>query len=404
MDAAGGCGKTIPPDWSRLTPAIRNAIKTGTVRPESELEEALNANPFSSGWLNSFRKQYRTGTYFNAPRFDRVCVTTLFTFHWDIAIEAIEFAKRIGKEVLIGGILASVMPDKVEAATGIKPHVGSLNIHQLPGDRPLPQSFRKMTIDELPLDYSILHEIDYEYLAGDAYYAYATRGCVNKCPFCAVPKLEPVYKNYIPLQKRLEMTAARFGEQRHLLLLDNNVFASAKFDKIIEEICGSGFSKGATFEPPNQLEIAVRQLREGWNDRAYLRFVVKLLNAFVKKLEGEKYDRAYAMLLNHGLLHDYTATKDSAFTVYDALKDDYEKARSKKQVIRFIDFNQGIDARLATPNKMAKLATVNIRPLRIAFDYWAERHHYVRAVRLAGKERHYATLQLSTLQLHRQTP
>jgi hypothetical protein len=53
--------------------------------------------------------------------------------------------------------------------------------------------------------------------------------------------------------------------------------------------------------------------------------------------------------------------------------------------VRFIDFNQGMDARLATPEKMAKLATVNIRPLRIAFDNWSGRLPYVKAVCLAKK-------------------
>ena len=39
----------------------------------------------------------------------------------------------------------------------------------------------------LPLDYDILEETDYEYPAGDNYFAYTTRGCPNHCSFCAVP-------------------------------------------------------------------------------------------------------------------------------------------------------------------------------------------------------------------------
>jgi radical SAM superfamily enzyme YgiQ (UPF0313 family) len=41
-------------------------------------------------------------------------------------------------------------------------------------------------IDTLPLDYSILEEIDYKPTT-DAYYGYMTRGCPNRCNFCAVP-------------------------------------------------------------------------------------------------------------------------------------------------------------------------------------------------------------------------
>lgn len=84
--------------------------------------------------MDSFRKAFRTDVYYKKPRWDRVCVTTLFTFHWDITLETIEFAKKVCKDpqqVLVGGILASVVPDKVEKATGIKPHVGSLNVTKL---------------------------------------------------------------------------------------------------------------------------------------------------------------------------------------------------------------------------------------------------------------------------------
>ena len=387
-------------NWQKMELALFDAIKTGTVPIGSELEGALATHPFAEPWLNSFRKKFRSGDYFKNPRWDRVCVTTLFTFHWDITIETIEFAKKVckdPKQVLVGGILASVVPEKVEKATGIKPHVGSLNVTKLPGDSSLPPPFGKTTIDALPLDYSIIEEIDYRYSAIDAYYGYATRGCVNKCPFCAVPILEPDYCDYIPLKRRLEETRERFGEQRHLLLLDNNAFASDKFGKIIDEIRNSGFEKGATFVPTNQLDIAVRQLGDGWNDRAYIRLSVRLLNEYVEKLESEKHDKTYSLLMNNGLLHHYTATKESILRVYEEVKDDYEKARSKRPVVRHIDFNQGMDARLATPENMAKLSTVAIRPLRIAFDSWSLRKYYVHAVRLA---KDHGILQMSNYLLY----
>ena len=52
-----------------------------------------------------------------------------------------------------------------------------------------------VNIDILPLDYSILDDIVYKYPAGDNYFAYISRGCTNKCSFCAVnTDAETIYK------------------------------------------------------------------------------------------------------------------------------------------------------------------------------------------------------------------
>ena len=53
--------------------------------------------------------------------------------------------------------------------------------------------------------------------------------------------------------------------------------------------------------------------------------------------------------------------------------------------MRVIDFNQGVDARLVTDKKMKKLAEINIRPLRIAFDHYSMKDTYEAAIRTAAK-------------------
>ena len=45
-------------------------------------------------------------------------------------------------------------------------------------------------IEDLVPDYSILDQIEYKYPVSDAYFAYTSRGCIRKCHFCGVPKLE----------------------------------------------------------------------------------------------------------------------------------------------------------------------------------------------------------------------
>lgn len=58
---------------------------------------------------------------------------------------------------MVGGIMSSLLSEEVYEATGIRPFVGLLN-H--PGDI---DPGNPLIIDELPLDYSILEEIDYIY-------------------------------------------------------------------------------------------------------------------------------------------------------------------------------------------------------------------------------------------------
>jgi len=377
------------------TPAIRDYIRTGKIASDSTLELLIEATPTLRRWLQDYRGRFKTKWYFNEPRWDLVGVTTLFTFYWDITIETIEFAKRICKDwkhnVHVGGVLASVVPERVQKATGIKPHCGILNITHFRGDDVLPAPFAKTVIDALPLDYSILDEIDYQYPETDAFYGYATRGCVNHCPFCVVPILEPEYRDFIPLKERIEYTKKEFGEQRNLLLLDNNVFASVQFDKIIDDIKACGFGRSDKYMRPNQLKIAVRQLRRGWNDHAYLRRIVRLLGEYkdwIEQHESEScYNRLYALLSNNGLLHDYTATKTGALEVCKEIGKDYAAWHKKRSrpIVRIVDFNQGLDARLATPARMRKLSEIAIRPLRIAFDNWAFRSHYVRAIKLGAE-------------------
>lgn len=245
--------------WKDYYPTLFNFIKIGKYAILEEIEDPIFQDEAVLDAIKAYRKKYKDKEYFTNPRFDKVGITTLFTFYWDITIDTINFAKHLCKkteDVMIGGIMSSLLPTEVYEATGIEPFVGLLN-H--PGDI---DEGNNLIIDELPLDYSILEEIDYVYPANNAYFAYMTRGCVNKCKFCAVPKLEPQYCDYINLRKRIQHTDERFGARKDLLLLDNNVLASKYYNQIINEIRDCGFGVGATYTPPNEYEIMINNLKD----------------------------------------------------------------------------------------------------------------------------------------------
>ena len=243
---------------------------------------------FAKGCVPDLRRQ----------SWDRIYVATLFTFFWTATIRTIEFYKKSlksPKDLWVGGVAASLLGEEIAGITGATVLKGLLDKPEmLDGDD-------RQVVDNLIPDYSILDEVDYRYGLRDAYMAYATRGCPNRCEFCAVHKLEPVFNSYLCLKKQVRGIEELFGPKKDLILLDNNVLASTRFEPIMNDILDLGFEKGA-------------------------------------RLAGRK---------------------------------------------RSIDFNQGLDARRLTDQKMALIARTAIHPLRIAFDDISMTDLYVSKVRLA---------------------
>lgn len=335
-------------------------------------------------WVDFYKDYYHKKEYLKYPKWDWVGVTTLFTFYWDITIETILFAKGLVKDVkniMVGGVLASIQPKEIEEATGIKPHCGTLHTPFKDIDED-----NEYIIDELPLDYSILEEIDYEYVDSGAFFSYATRGCIRHCPFCAVPTLEPRFQSYLPLKERIERTRRLYGDQQNLLLMDNNVLASKDLPTIIEDIRSCGFTPGAKYIEPNQYEIAIRNLRLGMNDRGYIRKCWKLLKEIneMKRLNEDVRTHIYRLREENGLLYPITCTKEALVRTYKDFAPFFEKKYSTlKGRNRYIDFNQGVDARLFNEEIVSLLAKIPVRPLRIAFDDVKTEEKYTNAIRMS---------------------
>ena len=252
---------------------------------------------------------------------DRVYITTLFSFEFERIAQSIEFAKSAvhgqTDKIFVGGIAASLMHDRFIRD---KRWLGIRFIKGLLGDAPAISlrldSFSEelyaddrtgTPIEDLPPDYSILNQVSYRYPVHDAYFAYASRGCIRKCSFCGVPKLEGAQRDVQSITSVVKRIAALYGEKKDLILMDNNIVASETFKNIIAEIRDLGFVPGA-------------KLRRG-----------------------------------------------------------------RIPVQRRVDFNQGVDARILCkdPMYLRELSSICIRPLRIAFDHLGLRKPYETAVRTA---------------------
>ena len=253
---------------------------------------------------------------------DRVYVTTLFSFEWNRTARAIDFAIRAAgnqsERVFVGGIAASLMHSEfineprwagVRFIVGLldKPPALALQLSVEESDFGA-DDMTGTPIEERVPDYGILDHIDYSYPVHDAYFGYASRGCIRKCHFCGVPKLEGAQKEMPPLYDLVNGIAEAHGVKKDLILMDNNITASARYKEVIAEICDLGFTAGAVLE------------------------------------------------------------------------------RDGKRMKRRVDFNQGVDARILakSPMYLEEMAKICISPLRIAFDHIGVRKVYDTSVRMAA--------------------
>lgn len=141
---------------------------------------------------------------------DLIYITSLFTWEITIVIATIKAYQKIfpKAEIKVGGVSASLCAEQVFEETGIKTHFGIVK-----------------EVENLKPDYSLFPDIQYSI-------ANTTKGCVRKCPWCMVHKLEPEFfeiKNwfeYIDLSKK------------KIVFFDNNFTASSeKFQIEVLEIC-----------------------------------------------------------------------------------------------------------------------------------------------------------------------
>ena len=256
---------------------------------------------------------------------DRIYVTTLFSFEYPKIAQTIDFALEVANgqadKVFVGGIAASLMHDRflgerrwqgvrfikglLSEPPAVALHLDDFSEELYSGDttgRP---------IEDLVPDYSILDQVDYKYPVRDAYFAYTSRGCIRKCHFCGVPKLEGGQRDTESLTSLVKAIDALYGPKKDLILMDNNVVASPRFKDIIAEIRDLGFVPGAKLQ------------RDGM----------------------------------------------------------------RVPVQRRVDFNQGVDARILCkdPMYLRELATICLKPLRIAFDHLGVKRPYEQAVRYAAE-------------------
>jgi len=235
---------------------------------------------------------------FALEKWDRIYISTLFTFYFNITVNTVKYflnSVNNQNEIFIGGPMATIMKnDLIQALGNAEVNIieGLLNKTGILG-------FNEINIDELIPDYTIIdpsqnENLKYNYPVSDSYYLHITHGCIRKCVFCAVPIIEPEFIDCTSFDYKIHQIDLKYGEKRHLKVMDNNILASNQLEFIVSELVKLGFGK---------------------QNKSYI-------------INGKKYTR-------------------------------------------YVDFNQGLDARLLykDPSIMERLNLLEIRPMRIAFDH-----------------------------------
>lgn len=175
---------------------------------------------------------------------NRIYVSSLFTWELKRTVETLKYySKSVSshEDLYVGGIGATLIPSYIK--NRIK-----CNVIQGPLDKPGILGPGTPEISQIIPDYDIIKDIDWDYQPEDSYFCRVTTGCIRKCDFCAVPKLEPNFGYLQDLSKQISEVKQTYGEKRNLVLLDNNILAIPQFEDIIKQIKSEGFEKGAELD------------------------------------------------------------------------------------------------------------------------------------------------------------
>jgi len=171
----------------------------------------------------------------------RIYISSLFTWELPRTVKTINYYQSSvssSKDIYVGGIGATLLPDYIRQNA-------PCTVIEGPLDKPSMLGRQKTLISECVPDYDLLTSVSYDYKPTDAYFTRVTTGCVRKCAFCAVPRLEPTFGYCSPLTKQVSAVNHKYGEKQHLVILDNNILAIDKFRHVVEEIQSLGFTPRA---------------------------------------------------------------------------------------------------------------------------------------------------------------
>jgi hypothetical protein len=172
----------------------------------------------------------------------RVYVSSLFTYELPRTVETIRYYEpsvdRPDQHLIVGGIAATLMPNYIRQHAICRVIEGPLD------KAGIIDATAAVIANFIP-DYSIVDAPEWQYRPTDSYFCRVSTGCIRRCPFCAVPSLEPKFRFLQSLDSQIRAVSRACGERQHLVLLDNNILALNNLGAVTAQAVDVGFARGA---------------------------------------------------------------------------------------------------------------------------------------------------------------
>jgi hypothetical protein len=299
---------------------------------------------------------------------DYIKITSLFTY-WSKYVEtSIKHYKKIfpGSKTQVGGIFASLMPEKCKEITNCDEVISGL--------------YDNGEAEKVDIDYSILkEEVDYQII-------HTSRGCFRKCNFCGTWKIEPEisYKDSIVNEIK----------KNKLVLYDNNLLANPNIDNILLELSEYKLGKKSIFSESqsgldgriliNRPELAKKMKKARFqNPRIAWDGKVEESNTIKKQIDilkdaGYKANKKDAdiylfMLYNHNISYEEMCEKleycrkwgvltiDCRFRPLDSLEDNYKPRVKFQENNEYYIHNEWSDYKIRDFRKKVRRQNISIR-------------------------------------------
>jgi hypothetical protein len=144
----------------------------------------------------------------------KIYITSLFTYAWKPVHETAEYYRNLypNAEIVLGGIYATLMNEHANLACIDTLYKGLCS-----------------EAEAFKPDYSLIPGWKTNIL-------FATRGCIRKCPFCAVPRIEgPMRVNDGNIKNKVNTNFNR------IILWDNNILAAPNWSNLVSELTELNF-------------------------------------------------------------------------------------------------------------------------------------------------------------------